>query len=99
MERPPFQLTLASLLGLVACIALNIWLFQFGPLLGIIGLNVTKHVVIAYVCQVLGVDRRDGSKTSAPHRSAGEPAGPGAPLLLTPGVLPRRRRPALNPIP
>jgi hypothetical protein len=66
MERPPFQLTLASLLGLVACIALNIWLFQFGPLLGIIGLNVTKHVVIAYVCQVLGVDRRDGSKPSKP---------------------------------
>jgi hypothetical protein len=58
MERPGFQLTVAGLLGLVACIAFNIWLFRLGPLWGIIGLNVSKHVVIAYLCQVLGVDRR-----------------------------------------
>jgi hypothetical protein len=58
MERPVFQLTVASLLGLVACIAFNIWLFRLGPLWGIIGLNVSKHVTIAYLCQVLGVDRR-----------------------------------------
>jgi hypothetical protein len=58
MERPPFQLKIVSLLGLVACIALNLWLFRLGPLPGIVGLNVTKHLVIAYLCQILGVDRR-----------------------------------------
>lgn len=46
------------MLGLVACIALNIWLFRLGAFWGILGLNVTKHVAIAYLCQVLGVDRR-----------------------------------------
>jgi hypothetical protein len=58
MERPPFQLKIISLLGVVACIALNLWLFRLGVLWGIVGLNVSKHVVIAYLCQVLGVDRR-----------------------------------------
>jgi hypothetical protein len=57
MERPGFQLTVAGLLGLVACAAFNIWLFRLGPLWGIIGLNVSKHVIIAYLCQVLGVDK------------------------------------------
>ena len=46
------------MLGLVACIALNFWLFRLGAFWGIVGLNVTKHVAIAYLCQVLGVDRR-----------------------------------------
>jgi hypothetical protein len=58
MERPTFQMTLGAMLGVVACIALNFWLFRLGVLWGILGLNVTKHVVIAYLCQVLGVDRR-----------------------------------------
>jgi hypothetical protein len=58
MERPTFQMTVAAMLGLVACVALNFWLFRLGALWGIVGLNVTKHVAIAYLCQVLGVDRR-----------------------------------------
>lgn len=58
MERPAFQLSVTGLLALVACIAFNIWLFRMGPLWGIIGLNISKHVLIAYVCQVLGVDKR-----------------------------------------
>jgi hypothetical protein len=58
MERPAFQVTVAAMLGVVACVALNIWLFRLGVLLGIIGLNVSKHLLIAYLCQVLGVDRR-----------------------------------------
>jgi hypothetical protein len=62
MERPTFQMTVASMLGLVACIALNFWLFRLGVFWGILGLNVTKHVAIAYLCQILGVDR---------HRSGG----------------------------
>ena len=61
MERPVFQMTLAAMLGLVACIALNFWLFRLGVFWGILGLNVTKHVVTAYLCQVLGVDRQQPS--------------------------------------
>lgn len=57
MERPSLQLSVTSLLGLVACVALNIWLFRLGPLLGILGLNISKHVIIAYVCKVAGVDK------------------------------------------
>jgi hypothetical protein len=58
MERPTLQMTLATMLGLVACVAINFWLFRLGVFWGIVGLNVTKHVAIAYLCQVLGVDRR-----------------------------------------
>ncbi len=57
MERSSFQISLAGLLGLVACVALNFWLFRLGALWGILGLNVTKHVAIAFLCQSLGVDR------------------------------------------
>ena len=63
MERASFQMTVGAMLAVVACIALNFWLFRLGVFWGILGLNVTKHVVIAYLCQVIGVDRR-------------EPAGP-----------------------
>lgn len=68
MDQPRFQMTVAGMLGLVACIALNVWLFRLGVLWGIIGLNLTKHVAIAYLCQVLGVDRRKDSSrpTMAP---------------------------------
>lgn len=68
MERPSFQLSVAGLLALVACIALNIWLFRIGPLWGIIGLNISKHIIVAFLCQILGVDRpqsRDLSQASA----------------------------------
>jgi hypothetical protein len=67
MEQPRFQLKIVSALGLVACIALNLWLFRLGALWGIVGLNVSKHVVIAYLCQILGVDRRlHGDSTGFP---------------------------------
>jgi hypothetical protein len=75
MERPGIQISVAMLLGVIACVALNIWLFRFGPLLGIVGLNLTKHVVIAWLCQVLGVDRRKSPTTQpAPASRAGLPA-------------------------
>lgn len=57
MERRGFQFSVAGMLGLVAAVALNVWLFRLSMLLGIIGLNITKHLVIAYLCQVLGVDK------------------------------------------
>ncbi|MGE3820133.1 MAG: hypothetical protein AB7I30_11985 [Isosphaeraceae bacterium] len=68
-------MSVAGLLGLVACAALNIWLFRVSVLAGIIGLNVTKHVVIAYVCQVLGVNRQG---KAGPMGTS--PQGPGIPL-------------------
>ena len=63
-------MTVGAMLGVVACIALNFWLFRLGVLWGILGLNVTKHVVIAYLCQILGVDRRVSVESSsiAPNR-------------------------------
>jgi hypothetical protein len=70
MERPSFQLSIAGMLGLIACIALNIWLFRFGALLGLVGLNITKHVMIAYLCQVLGVDKRKGTERPQPSPAA-----------------------------
>jgi hypothetical protein len=63
MERATFQMTVGAMLAVVACIALNFWLFRVGVFWGILGLNVTKHVVIAYVCQVIGVDRRPSSES------------------------------------
>jgi hypothetical protein len=77
MERSPFQLKIVSLLGLVACFALNLWLFRLGMLWGIVGLNVSKHVVIAYLCQIVGVDRRR-------HQEAAPPG----PVRSTPSTVP-----------
>jgi hypothetical protein len=78
MEQRPFQLKIVSLLGLVACIALNLWLFRLGVLWGIVGLNVSKHVVIAYLCQVLGVDRRHRSAAGARAITVRAPASTAA---------------------
>jgi len=64
------QLSVTGLLLLVACVALNIWLFRLGVLLGIIGLNITKHVLIAYLCQVIGVNKQTvPSPAAAPQSS------------------------------
>jgi hypothetical protein len=53
------QVSVAGLLGLVAGSAVCVWLFRLGMFWGILGLSVVKHVVVAYLCQVLGVDRRE----------------------------------------
>jgi hypothetical protein len=58
MARPGLQFSVAAMLGLIACAAVNIWLFRVGFLWGLIGLNVSKHVGVAVLCQVLGVNRR-----------------------------------------
>ncbi len=78
MERPMLQLSVAGMLRVVACIALNIWLFRLGVFWGILGLNVTKHVLIAYLCGAVGVDRRQTRQPApalvspAPHLPAPE---------------------------
>ena len=77
MDRPSFQLSVAAMLGLVACFALNFWLFRVSILAGIIGLNVSKHLVIAYLCQVLGVNRRPAGPPPAAPSPLGQPAEAG----------------------
>jgi len=67
MERPLLQMSVATMLGLVACIAINFWLFRVGIFWGIVGLNVTKHVMIAYLCGAVGLDRRK-PQAQAPAR-------------------------------
>jgi hypothetical protein len=66
MGRPGIQFSVASMLGLIACVALNIWLFRLGFLAGLIGLNITKHVGVAVLCQALGVNRRHARSPSCP---------------------------------
>lgn len=67
------QFSVAGMLGLVAGAAVCVWLFRLGVLWGILGLSVAKHLVVAYLCQVLGVDRREASVRGAtvpPRRAA-----------------------------
>lgn len=51
------QMSLATMLGLVACIAVNLWLFRVSVFWGIVAVNVTKHVAIAALCQIVGLNR------------------------------------------
>lgn len=75
MDHPRFQMSVAVLLGVVAGVALNLWLFRLGMLWGFLGLSVTKHVLTAYLCQVLGVDRNPRSPTrTGPHVVTAESA-------------------------
>lgn len=75
MDRHAIQISLTGMLGLVACVAVNIWLFRVSALLGIIGLNVSKHLIIAYLCKVIGLDKRRG----APGAPAPQARPPGLP--------------------
>jgi hypothetical protein len=73
MARPGFQFSVAALLGLVACVAVNVWLFRVGFLYGLVGLNLTKHVGVAVLCQAIGVNRRpeeSGSRSALPRPDA-----------------------------
>ncbi len=56
MGRPGLQFTVTAMLSLVACIALNLWLFRLGFLAGFVGLNLTKHIAVAVLCQAVGVN-------------------------------------------
>ncbi len=63
------QFSVRSMLGLVACVALNIWCFKVSAILGLIGLNVTKHVVIAQLCHAVGVNRRPDPPAASPMQA------------------------------
>lgn len=66
MEPSRLQWSLAAFLLVVATCALNFWLFRLGVLWGLLGLSVTKHVVVAWLCQALGVDRNPGNSGETP---------------------------------
>ena len=57
MTRPGFQFSVTAMLGLVACVAVNLWLFRVGFVWGLVALNVTKHVGVAVLCRAIGVNR------------------------------------------
>jgi hypothetical protein len=57
------------MLALVACVAINFWLFRLGALWGVLGLNVTKHVVIAQLCHAVGLNRKATAATTPEPRS------------------------------
>lgn len=72
MKTPPMQMSLMGWLILIGVVAGHIWLFRQSVLWGILGLTFTKHIVIAYLCQVLGVDKEPRANpapaaTSTPH--------------------------------
>jgi hypothetical protein len=71
MERRGFQLSVRSLLWLTASVAFNLWCFRVSAFLGFVALNITKHVLIAQLCQSCGVNRE------IPGQSIEHPPGPG----------------------
>ena len=77
MGRTGLQMSVAGLLGLTACVAVNVWLFRVGFLAGLVGLNVTKHVGVALLCQALGINRGPARASSIP-RPHSAPPGPGS---------------------
>ena len=72
-----------SILGLLACVLLNVWVFRYGMLYGLVGLNLTKHVGVAVLCQAIGVGK--GNRSPARRRIRFQPAHPqlAGPHLLT----------------
>jgi hypothetical protein len=59
---PQPQMSLSMMLVLVACVAVNFWLFRVGIFWGVVALNITKHVAIAVICQMCGVNRKPPSQ-------------------------------------
>jgi hypothetical protein len=63
-------MSLTMMLVLVACIAVNLWLFRVGIFWGVVALNVTKHVAIAVLCQMCGVNRKPSDQPDSPEPRA-----------------------------
>jgi hypothetical protein len=71
MDQPRFQYSLGRMLGLVACAAVNLWLFRVNTLLGLFGLMLSKHVLIAMLCHSSGVDKAQAPKNlDGPQKEA-----------------------------
>jgi hypothetical protein len=68
------QISLTMMLALVACIAVNFWLFRVGIFWGMIALYITKHVVIAAFCQMVGLNREPDVVPVPEKIGRGEPS-------------------------
>lgn len=66
MTRPNFQISVRGMMTIVACLATNFWLFRVGFVFGLLGLNVTKHVLTAYLCHSVGLNRREAAAPPPP---------------------------------
>ncbi len=66
MRRAERWNNVVGLLGLAVCVLVNVWLFRFGILVGLIALNITKHVGVAVLCQIIGVGKPKPAPTSCP---------------------------------
>ena len=76
MGSARLQISLTAMMLFVACAALNFWLFRLGFLWGLLGLNISKHVIIAYLCQAVGLNRRAKEQAiAAMPRTADATAG------------------------
>ena len=74
MERRGPQFSLSALLAAVAAVAIHLWLFRLGFFYGLVGLAVTKHLLIAYLCQVIGLDKGARSRPRPPIAAAPSPS-------------------------
>lgn len=71
-QELPLQLTIRAALGGVAVVAVTLWMFRLGPLLGLIGLSLAKHVLVAWLCQAVDVDGRPSRSTNGPASDSGD---------------------------
>ena len=58
MDSRPFQYGISTLMGCVAFAAFNFWLCSLGAWAVIIAVVIDKHVLVAYLCWRLQIDRR-----------------------------------------
>jgi hypothetical protein len=58
MDGRPFQFGISTLMVWVAFAAFNFWLCSFGAWGVIVAVVIDKHVLVAYLCWRLQVDRR-----------------------------------------
>ena len=72
MKRAERGNLVVGLLGLAACALVNVWVFRFGIVFGLVGLNVTKHVGVAVLCQAIGVNK--GKPAPTARRTSFQPA-------------------------
>ena len=99
MRRAAPQVSVAGLLAVVLAVALNIWLFRFGALVGIVGLSLSKHLAIAWLCGAMGVDRSarpDRTLVAATGNPAWAPRGVTATMPAQGQGRPRTEEPLMT---
>lgn len=76
-----------SVVGLLACALFNVYVFRFGVLYGLVGLNLTKHVGVAVLCQAIGVHK---GKLLVPRRRTCRHSAHPHPIGPHPSIRERR---------